>query len=149
MNQGAINQQKKVLKMTDMNINNKALLHFNDHSNWTNKIKLLDLSNNNLSNIAIVLELCSNLEKLNISRNRFVQLRFHLMLNSLVELDASENNIQKIVNFSNVPKIESIKLQSNNLSALTKWVDGKKIKGGKGLQKRPLAVSTQKVIVSS
>ncbi len=105
LNQAAINQQKKVLKMTDMNITNRGLAHFNDHTNWTSKIKLLNLSDNNLSNIAIVLELCSNLEKLNISRNRFVQLRFHLMLTSLVELDASENNIQKVVNFSNVPKI--------------------------------------------
>lgn len=54
-----------------MNINNEALNHFNDHTKWTKYIKHMILSDNFISNCWIVLELCPNLQKLDISRNRF------------------------------------------------------------------------------
>jgi len=75
--------------MTDMNINNTALKNLRDHTKWTKNVKNLIISDNNISSIGVILELCTNLEKLNISRNRFRQLRFKTALPSLVELDAS------------------------------------------------------------
>lgn len=47
---------------------------------------------------------------------------------SLVDLDASENNIERVINFYNVRKIETLNLKSNKIERLTKWVESKRKK---------------------
>ncbi len=86
------------------------------------------ISDNNVSDIDVVFTICKNIEKLNISKNRFSMLRFIVPVPSLVELDASENNIEKIINFYNIRKIETLNLKSNKIECLTRWVE--KNKGG-------------------
>jgi Leucine-rich repeat (LRR) protein len=79
--------------MTEMNITNASLKIIQDHSKWIKNIKSLIISDNNVSDIDVVFTICKNIEKLNISKNRFSMLRFIVPVPSLVELDASENNI--------------------------------------------------------
>jgi Leucine-rich repeat (LRR) protein len=120
--------QKKSLKMTEMNITNDSLRIIEEHSKWIKNIKSLIISDNNVSEMDVVFTVCKNLEKLNISKNRFSMLRFIVAAPSLVELDASENSIEKIVNFYNIRKIETLNLKSNKIECLTRWVEKKKEK---------------------
>ncbi len=53
----------------------------------------------------MVMTLCPQLEKLNISRNRFVELRFDQSWMKITDLDASENEIEKIINFGQLKNI--------------------------------------------
>lgn len=45
---------------------------------------------------------------------------------SLVELNAAENRIERVVNFYNVRKIETLNLKSNRVEGLTRWVELRK-----------------------
>jgi Leucine-rich repeat (LRR) protein len=44
-----------------MNINNLALKNLYDHKKWTKNVRNLVISDNNISSISIILELCTNL----------------------------------------------------------------------------------------
>jgi Leucine-rich repeat (LRR) protein len=122
--------------MTEMNITNASLKALHLHPKWIKNVKSLSISNNNISEMEVIFETCKSIEKLDISKNRFKKLRFSSPMPSLVDLNGSENSIERVVNFYNVRKIETLNLKSNKIECLTRWVEDKKVSNKKKSSER-------------
>ena len=54
-------EYKKKLKLTRLSVNNQSFNSFSDHMNWIKMIKILNLSDNDITDISKPLELCPSL----------------------------------------------------------------------------------------
>lgn len=91
---------------------------------WSEKVTIIDLSNNNIDNLEEIVKFPPNLVELNLSHNQLVDIpQVILNLELLKMFDISFN---KLLYFDEVPgfchHIEDLNLSNNNLAGLPYWV---------------------------
>lgn len=120
---------KSLLNSIDTNthtleLSNKGfnkLPKFSKYLSWEvlESIKVIDLSENNLNSITVNelkdLNSFKNLEKLNLSKNKFLLSTNLFLPDHLKELDISNNNLENLVWFYNLKSIKILNLSNNNL----------------------------------